>query len=276
MLELPESYTIAEQIRQGLNGKRIAHIEVLHTPHRFAFLKGEKEKYADYLEGQRIEGVVHQGGIIEIATQDCMIALADGAYPKYREEQKYFPDRHHLAIYFDDGSAVFVTIQMNGYIAVFPKGECTDPFYLSSRNKVSPLEEGFTLEYFKGLYPMDGRKVSAKAFLTSGWRIPGLGNGALQDILWEAGIDSRFDMSFAEEEDYQALYTSVRMKLKEMCDNGGRDTEKDLYGNRGGYRTKMSKNSLFKPCPRCGSRILKTSYMGGTIYFCGQCQKVKR
>ena len=41
MLELPESYTISKQIHESLSGKIISYIEVLHTPHKFAFFKGE-------------------------------------------------------------------------------------------------------------------------------------------------------------------------------------------------------------------------------------------
>lgn len=38
MLELSESYTISKQIQESLSDKIIRYIEVLHTPHKFAFL----------------------------------------------------------------------------------------------------------------------------------------------------------------------------------------------------------------------------------------------
>jgi formamidopyrimidine-DNA glycosylase len=59
-----------------------------------------------------------------------------------------------------------------------------------------------------------------------------------------------------------------------MTQKGGRNTEKSLYGGYGGYETKLSKNTLDKPCPICGSKIIKESYMGGSIYFCEGCQKL--
>lgn len=273
MLELPESYTIAKQIQENLTGKIISYIEILHTPHRFAFFQGDVDKYADYLEGQKIVGATYHGGMIEINTEDSMIAFADGAYPKYYENKKKFPKKHQLAIYFDDETAIYVSIQMYGFIFVFPKGECKEEFYISSTSKVNPLAEEFTYEYFKGLYSADGKKMSAKAFLATEQRIPGLGNGVLQDILWDAGIDPRLDLRGATDADFHTLYTSVKKVLKEMCEKGGRDTEKDLFGNKGGYITQLSKNSLFEPCMRCGCEIQKASYMGGTVYFCERCQK---
>lgn len=273
MLELPESYTISKQIDEHLKGKIISSIEVLHTPHRFAFFRGDKELFADYLEGQNIEKATYHGGLIEIDTEDSMIVFADGAYPKYYDDKKKFPKNHQLAIYFDDETAVFVSIQMYGFIMIFPKGECAEGFYKGSCAKPSPLSEEFTFEYFKGLYPATGKKLSAKAFLATEQRIPGLGNGVLQDILWNAGIDPRFDMKNASEEDFQALYNSVRKILRAMCENGGRDTEKDLFGEKGGYVTQLSKNSLNEPCMRCGYEIHKAAYMGGTVYFCEHCQR---
>ena len=275
MLELPESYTISKQIEQALSGRIISYIELMHTPHKFAFFHGEKDKFSDWLEGQRIVGAAYHGGMVEVDTEDYMIVFADGAYPKYYEDKKKFPKNHQLAIYFDDETAVFVSIQMYGFISIYPKGECTEEYYISSSSKPSPLENEFTFDYFKSLYSANGKKMSAKAFLATEQRIPGLGNGVLQDILWDAAIDPRFDMRDATQEDLRSLYTSVRKLLKEMCELGGRDTEKDLFGNKGRYITQLSKNSLNEPCMKCGYEIHKVSYMGGTIYFCEHCQRRK-
>lgn len=273
MLEMPESYTISSQMEKILTGKIISYIEVLHTPHSLAFFHGEVKDYSNLLEGQTVVGAVCHGGMIEMDTEDSMIVFADGAYPRYYEDKKKYPKKHQLAIYFDDETAVFVSIQMYGIIYVFPKGKCTESYYVSASSKIDPLQEEFTFEYFKSLYPRNQKKMSAKAFLATEQRIPGLGNGVLQDILWEAGIDPRFDMREASESDFMALYTSVKKILKDMCDKGGRDTEKDLFGQKGKYITQLSKNSLFEPCIKCGHEIHKASYMGGTVYFCEYCQK---
>lgn len=273
MLELPESYTIANQMQKALTGKIISSIEVLHTPHSFAFFHGDIDNYGDLLEGQTVIAATYHGGMIEMDTEDCMVVFADGAYPKYYEEEKKYPKKHQMAIYFDDETAVFVSIQMYGIIYVFPKGECTEGYYMSSGSKPNPLCDEFTFEYFRSLYPGNQKKLSAKAFLATEQRIPGLGNGVLQDILWDAQIDPRFDMRKASEADFRAIYTSIKKILGEMCERGGRDTERDLFGQKGKYITQLSKNSLFEPCIRCGTEIHKASYMGGTVYFCENCQR---
>ncbi|HWQ74919.1 MAG TPA: zinc finger domain-containing protein [Syntrophomonas sp.] len=40
----------------------------------------------------------------------------------------------------------------------------------------------------------------------------------------------------------------------------------------GRYRTILSKNTVGKPCPVCGSEILKAAFMGGAVYWCPACQ----
>ena len=82
MLELPECQTIAKQITQTLKGKIISEVKVLHTSHKFAFFQGEIKQYSDMLEGQTILEAVSYGGIIEINTEEYMIAFHDGAYPR--------------------------------------------------------------------------------------------------------------------------------------------------------------------------------------------------
>ena len=201
-----------------------------------------------------------------------MIVLSDGAFPKYYEDKRKFPKKHQFAVYFDDETAVFVSIQMLGMIYVFPKGECREGYYTSSCSKPDPLSKEFTFEYFRSLYP-ENKNLSAKAFLGTEQRMPGLGSGVLQDILWDAGIDPRFKMGEASEADFLALYNSVRKILGKMCGQGCRDTEKDLYGEKGKYVTRLSKNTLNEPCAKCGNKIQKASFMGGTVYFCEHCQK---
>jgi formamidopyrimidine-DNA glycosylase len=69
-----------------------------------------------------------------------------------------------------------------------------------------------------------------------------------------------------------ALFQSVKSTLVEMRDSGGRDTERDLFGKAGGYRTVLSSKTYAYPCPACGSGLKREAYLGGNIYFCPECQ----
>jgi formamidopyrimidine-DNA glycosylase len=65
-------------------------------------------------------------------------------------------------------------------------------------------------------------------------RIPGLGNDVLQDILWKAKLHPRRKVNSLNEEEKDALFSSIKRTLRMMTEQGGRDTEKDLFGNKGG------------------------------------------
>ncbi len=61
-------------------------------------------------------------------------------------------------------------------------------------------------------------------------RIPGLGNGVLQDILLLAGLHPRCKISRLTSGKRRKVYDVVQETLDQMTVAGGRDTEKDFFG----------------------------------------------
>ncbi len=133
--------------------------------------------------------------------------------------------------------------------------------------------DAFDRSYFGALFCEKTDKLSLKAFLATEQRIPGLGNGVLQDILFNAKMHPKKKVSTLSKKDKEGLLDSLKLTLSRMVTHGGRDTEADLYGRQGGYKTILSRNTVGKPCPICGTIIQKEAYMGGSIYFCSTCQK---
>ena len=80
-------------------------------------------------------------------------------------------------------------------------------------------------------------------------------------------------VSTLSRKEQEGLLDSLKRTLSQMVAHGGRDTESDLYGRQGGYKTILSRVTVGKPCPACGTIIKKEAYMGGSIYFCSTCQK---
>jgi formamidopyrimidine-DNA glycosylase len=162
---------------------------------------------------------------------------------------------------------------MYGGIWAYREGTNDNPYYLAAKNAISPLSASFDFVYFSSLRNEKTGKLSLKAFLATEQRIPGLGNGVLQDILFFARLHPKRKLNTLTEEEFQTLYQSVKAVIAQMTDGGGRDTERDLYGNSGGYMTYLSKKTVWTPCPVCGYELHKGNYMGGTIYYCEKCQK---
>jgi formamidopyrimidine-DNA glycosylase len=163
---------------------------------------------------------------------------------------------------------------MYGGLWCFKEGEYHNRYYEVAKTKRSPLSNEFDNVYFDTLISaLEVQKLSAKAFLATEQRIPGLGNGVLQDILFNARIHPQKKVEDLTSDEKEHLFHSVKTTLREMTARGGRDTEKDFFGEPGGYKTKASQTTVNQPCPVCGGMITKQPYMGGSIYFCVKCQK---
>lgn len=275
MLEIPEATVLAEQIKDTLTGKRIVGIITAQSPHKFAWFSGEQEEYQQLLIGQAIDGALAHGGMVEIQAGPARLLFGDGVNLRFHTRGDKRPSKHQLLIDFEDGTALSASVQMYGGLWCFQEGRFENPYYQVAVRKPSPLGTEFDRAYFDTL--LDGAeagKMSAKAWLATEQRIPGLGNGVLQDILYNALIHPKRKIGSFNEDEKEALFGAIKDTLAEMAVRGGRDTEKDLFGKAGGYKTKVSRLTVGSTCWVCGGTIRRESYMGGSIYYCDQCQKV--
>ena len=274
MIEIPESITIALQLNETVRDKTIRRIIANASPHKFAFYHGDPVGYSALLAGKVIGESFGIGSMIEITAGDRRIVFGDGANLRYDDDLSKIPSKHQLLLEFDDGSALVCTVQMYGSVLAFIEGMCDNKYYLVAKEKPRPLADAFDRAYFDTLRTEGSDKLSAKAFLATEQHIPGLGNGVLQDILFHAGIHPKRKIKTLSEKELDGLFRSVKNTLAEMMRLGGRDTEKDLFGSAGGYRTLLSKNTVGKPCPVCGANIQKAAYLGGAVYWCPICQQL--
>lgn len=271
MIELPEAVVVARQITETLGGKRIASAVANASPHKFAWYTGDPAAYNDRLAGKVMGTGQGVAGNIEFMAGDMVLAIS--APIRYHAEGVKRPKKHQLLLEFEDGTAISSSAQMWGGFFCFPQGEKGGyPDYAIAKSRPSPLTDAFDRAYFNTLFDEATPKLSAKAFLATEQRIPGLGNGVLQDILWTARIHPKRKMGDLSEPEIQAMFEAVRHVLAQMTAEGGRDTEKDLFGQPGGYKTVLSRYTVNTPCPVCGTVIRKEPYLGGAIYFCEGCQ----
>lgn len=275
MLELPESKWIAKQMKTALSGRKIVMAEAGHTPHGFAFFSGEPELYKTMLEGRVVSQVKPSAGQVELFADNVRLVFNDGTNLRYYEKDAKLPAKHQLRLEFDNGANLICTVQMYGGIHVFYEGENDNFYYLVTKEKPSPLTEQFDEDYFIRLWEEVKPTLSIKAFLATEQRIPGLGNGVLQDILFNAQVNPKSKLKNLDETARKRIYKSVKDTLQCMSEKGGRDTEKDLFSHPGGYESILSKNTWKLGCPVCGGPITKAAYLGGNVYFCPACQPIE-
>lgn len=274
MIELPEAANIAQQVNNAVTGKKITEVIAGQSPHKYAFFNGDPKDYPGLLKGKTISRGIHYGGMVEIEAGDVSMLFSDGVNLRYYEEKDPLPAKHQLLVALEDGSKLVGSVQMYGGLWAFRPGEMDNPYYRVAKEKVSPLSPDFNFPYFEQLFNgKTSKSFSAKALLATEQRIPGLGNGVLQDILWKAHIHPKKKAALFTSEERKNVFLAIKTVLQAMVTKGGRDTERDLFGNFGEYKTVLSKNSVGNSCPDCGAEIKKEAYMGGSIYYCSGCQK---
>lgn len=273
MIEIPEAVNLSRQLTERFGGKKIVSVVAGSSPHKFAWYYGDRDSYARLVAGRVFRDARAVGGMVEGAAADVRLLFSEGASLRFLASEASPPKKHQFLMTFADGTALVASIQMYGGVGIFPKGWNDNPYYLISKEKPSPLAEKFDEAYFSALFEAPGiEKLSAKALLATEQRVPGLGNGVLQDILFRAGIHPKVKVGAIGAPQRKKLFKAVKQTLRGMTDRGGRDTELDLDGKPGGYATIMSRHNIGKPCPSCGTAIEKTAYLGGSVYFCPACQ----
>ncbi len=274
MNELPENQRLRRQIEEILVGKTITGVFNATKPHKFLFWFGDPLSYNKLLTGRRIESSESYGMFVDLLTDEhTKISVGDGTNLRYGTITKKVPDSYQLLLTLDDNSYLVFSAGMFGFIAAYD-GIYDEMYYQKSRNSISPLTDDFDERYFDELFAKSKSTLSAKLFLATEQRIPGIGNGVLQDILFNAGVNPKRQLKSLSDAEKSAMFRSVKTTLKEMTAGGGRDTETDLFGNKGGYKTILSKNTVNTPCPVCGNIIVKEAFSGGAIYYCPSCQKM--
>jgi len=274
VIELPEAAVLAKQINEIVVGKKIRNVIAVQTQHKLAWYFGNPQEYKSLLTGKVISGAASYGGQVEITAGKAKLLFSDGVNLRYYNKGEKLPDKHQLLLEFDDGSSMVGWVQMYGGLSAFPKGKNDNKYYLIAKEKPSPLSGDFNENYFKSLFDESTVKLSLKAFLATEQRIPGLGNGVLQDILFNAKMHPKKKAGTLSAADQRILFDSIKNTLSEMTAKGGRDTENDLLGKPGAYKTKLSKNTVGQPCLICSTLIRKEAYLGGSIYYCARCQSI--
>lgn len=274
MIELPEAIARAKQIAVLLKGRTATDVFPPTYVHKFTFFHGDPAGYGKLLSGKKVTGTEGYGIFVNILFEGGLtFSFHDGVNARYEQPGSEIPGKYQLLIAFDDGSFLWFSVAMYGGIALY-EGQWDNKYHQASLDSISPLDDRYDYAAFSRLIDSEKKNISAKALLATEQRIPGVGNGVLQDILFNAHIHPKRKIQSFTEEERAGLFRSLKETLTEMADKGGRDTETDLLGNKGGYVSVLSKNTLDKPCPHCGGVIIKEPYMGGAVYFCPVCQKL--
>jgi formamidopyrimidine-DNA glycosylase len=276
MFELPEYTILASQMNETLVGKIIQKGILGNSPHKFVWYNRSHEEFEQLTQGKTV-GVAHARGrwlSIDLEPGFRLLLGECGGKVLYHEPGSSLPAKYHLLLTFTDGSTMTILTAIWGAMELYEAGRELERKYLKGM-RVTPVDPEFTFIYFTSLIKelRLGEKRSVKSLLTQDQLIPGLGNAIAQDIMFNSCVNPRRCLTDLSTAQCKGLYSAIVDTTRSVIENGGRNDEMDLFGHPGGYIRLMDRHAVGKPCPRCSRPIEKMQFMGGSCYFCSNCQQ---
>ncbi|MBU1143550.1 MAG: hypothetical protein KKH92_07905 [Firmicutes bacterium] len=273
MVEIPEAKTIVRQAKEVLIGRIVEDIQVMNSSNRFCWMNKEKSEIENLIIGKKIIEIKQSGHYVRfLFSNGTEIACAEDIIYRYILHSE-LTEKNQLVLIFDNGYDLEIKVKLYGFILIGELDELlsTNKYFKFAYDSIDILSHDFTYEHFKNVTLFHHQKGSLKQALATEQHIPGLGNGILHDILFEAMLLPFKKISTVSDKDYHLLYQAVIKKVDEMSLFDGRDLQSDLFGEKGKYETIM--NSSRKTCPICHHDIIQKSYLGGKVIYCEVCQK---
>jgi formamidopyrimidine-DNA glycosylase len=273
-LELPEILNITSQMKKELIDKTICKIMI-----------GDKcgsiikqgmcnlDTRKDEIIGTPVKSVNSKGKWIFIEFKNSIYLLFGEIvgkilFCKKNDESKPY----HLKFIFNDESIMILQSSLYAFALVLGKKEIDKHEYADNIG-ISPDDKDFTFEYFKGVLSAN-QNISVKSVLLKQDEISGLGNGYINDILYESFLHPKKKAGELKEKNIKELFDAVVRITDKSIKNKGANNEFDFYGMNGNYTRIMDNKATGKKCSRCNTLIVKENILGSSSYFCPKCQSL--
>lgn len=273
MIELPESKVLAKEGAKLFKHLMITDVKALKSPHSFCWMNLEPKVMEDHLIEKTIVDVKSSSHYLRFMLDDgSELTIGEDVTPEYKSYTQESA-KHQLMLRFSNEMILEFKIKIYGFILHGVEDQLREamPYYKKAVDAIDPLSDQFTYPYFIQATGLELNKGTVKQALATDQRIPGLGNGILQDILFDAKLLPKRKINTLTEDDKQRLYHSVVDVIDKMTTFGGRESVLHFTGEPGGYEVFMKNDRL--TCPICGNELTKEAYLGGKVIYCPQCQK---
>jgi formamidopyrimidine-DNA glycosylase len=272
MPELPEVTVISEDVADLAVGREVLRAAVFRPD----VTNVEPIEFERRLVGRTLRGTGRRGKIIVldfgevIGLVHLVISGRVLRLPEWRE-----PDRVNTAVLEFGGEGEPLVLAFTrlwlGYFDLYEPGE-EESHHLISRLGPDPFSEDFTVEYLASAF---SRKASVKALLLDQSVVAGLGNIYVDEILFSARVHPTRKASTLSGDEIQNIHAATRDILHHAIDLRGTtfDSYHDAFGETGGYQHQLEVfTRMGEPCPRCGTRIVKSRVAGRGTHTCPACQ----
>lgn len=275
MPELPEVETVRKGLVHLVKGKRIDNVDVRWTK---IIEAPEVPTFQELVKGQTIEDIQRRGKylIFKLTDFDLISHLRmEGKYEFF--ESNPIVDKHtHVIFHFSDGTQLhYHDVRKFGRMALVGKNQ-SETYKGILRLGPEPLPETFTLAGFKEQLKKSHKAI--KPLLLDQRLVTGLGNIYVDEALWQAKIHPEQPANTLTDKEVKKLRQAIIEVLSKAVAAGGTTirTYLNALGEAGKFQLSLNVyGQTGKPCPRCGTPIVKLKVAQRGTHICPTCQKLK-
>jgi formamidopyrimidine-DNA glycosylase len=286
MPELPEVEVVRRGLESHVVGRTLSSVQVLHPRPVRRHLAGADD-FAALTTGRTVLGAARRGKYLWLPLDSGDAVLAHlGMSGQLLVQPAGAPDERHLRVRFSlgpvgspgKGAALpagelrFVDQRMFGGLSVSPGGADLPPEIAHiARDPMDPL---FDEETFVTAVRRRGSGI--KRILLDQTVVSGIGNIYADEALWRAQLHGDRLGTKLRRTDVVRLLAEVRAVLAAALLEGGTSFDA-LYVNvngESGYfdRSLHAYGQEGRACDRCGTAIVRVSFMNRSSFFCPVCQ----
>ncbi|WP_433243932.1 bifunctional DNA-formamidopyrimidine glycosylase/DNA-(apurinic or apyrimidinic site) lyase [Streptosporangium sp. CA-135522] len=280
MPELPEVEVVRRGLERWVAGRVIAHAEVLHPRAIRRHVPGADE-FSSRLKGRTIGSAERRGKYLWLPLDgsDAILAHLGMSGQLLVVEPDSAPEKHlRVRIGFADGGPDlrFVDQRTFGHVLVTAMAHAggrpvPEPI---THIAADPFEEHFDEKLF-GLR-LRARQTEIKRALLDQSLISGVGNIYADEALWRARLHGARPTGALTRPKIAELLGAAREVMAAALSEGGTSFD-SLYVNVNGESGYFDRSLAVygrrdEPCPRCGTPIVRESFMNRSSYSCPRCQ----
>jgi formamidopyrimidine-DNA glycosylase len=282
--ELPEVEVVRRGLERWVAGRTVASVEVHHPRAVRRHLEGT-EHFVTALTGRTLAAAHRRGKYLWLplaepdGTSSGRALVAHlGMSGQLLVEKRSQPDETHLRarLTFTDGGRElrFVDQRTFGGLAVedAPAGDGLPPRV--AHIAIDPLDPSFDESGFSAA--LRRRRTDVKRALLDQTLVGGVGNIYADEALWRARLHGTRPTDRLTRAQVADLLDGVRSVLGEALAQGGTSFDSlyvDVNGQSGYFSRFLAVyGQADRPCPRCGTPIVRESFTNRSSYSCPQCQ----
>lgn len=287
MPELPEVETVRRGLHELIIGRKVKEVD--HDwPKSFPNAPADVKQF---LIGAAIVDVRRRAKVllIDLSTEYTLVIhlkmtgqlvfratnVAFGAGHPNDSLVGELPDRStRVTFTFTDDSHLYFNDQRKfGWVRMIPTIEVPNIDFMQKVGP-EPLDAEFTAEQFAGRFT---RRANSpiKAALLDQTVVAGVGNIYADESLWGAKIHPQTLVKNVTKKQFETLFKELQYVLNLSIEKGG-STDRNYVNAEGKKGSYIDFARAFrqegKPCPRCGTPIIKMRAAGRGTHICPHCQ----